>query len=561
METVTTNSLAKTSHGLLFRTAQSLLGNGRWEVVLLVALIILAPLLAFYNLGTNPRPWHDEGSYLSLAKTLVQDGVYAVRSSEGYQTFGAVQSVGPTVLLPIALSFKLWGVGLLQGRMVAAIFLLLTLGIFYAAGHALFGRRPALFAVILLLASPAVGFLLYGRPAFGEIPALGFLLAGWFVWARGVRGSRPWHYPLAGLLIGAAMVTKSQYTIVGFAALALLALVDLVYYRQRVFKSLIVVGAVAFLCVAAWWLWQMLYFGMASFQENAAKLRLLASQTTGFHLHTTIEAIKTLVGSGTGYFYFFWGILALIYGVFLCIPREKDSAIRAFLLVFAGVWLAYYTFWIVPWSRYLLPAAAITALFVGKLASDLLEGLWASRHELWDELRQASPARAVLSAKALVTLGTLVALLSLACLTGYHLQRIVRSDVLDKTGNEAVLVVSPPQFETPNRVADLLNEKIDRSAVIETWERELGVLTDHRYHFPDQSLLAQTDSFIYHGGDRNYALGAKYFDQVRPAYVIEGWYARFNQIYDIDYLQKHGNLVATVGDGVWRYDIYKLQTQ
>ena len=307
METVTTNSPAKTSHGLLFRTAQSLLGNGRWEVVLLVALIILAPLLAFYNLGTNPRPWHDEGSYLSLAKTLVQDGVYAVRSSEGYQTFGAVQSVGPTVLLPIALSFKLWGVGLLQGRMVAAIFLLLTLGIFYAAGHALFGRRPALFAVILLLASPAVGFLLYGRPAFGEIPALGFLLAGWFVWARGVRGSRPWHYPLAGLLIGAAMVTKSQYTIVGFAALALLALVDLVYYRQRVFKSLIVVGAIAFLCVAAWWLWQMLYFGMASFQENAAKLRLLASQTTGFHLHTTIEAIKTLVGSGTGYFYLLLG--------------------------------------------------------------------------------------------------------------------------------------------------------------------------------------------------------------------------------------------------------------
>ena len=112
-----------------------------------------------------------------------------------------------------------------------------------------------------------------------------------------------------------------------------------------------------------------------------------------------------------------------------------------------------------------------------------------------------------------MTLGTLVALLSLACLTGYHLQRIVRSDVLDKTGNEAVLVVSPPQFETPNRVADLLNEKIDRSAVIETWERELGVLTDHRYHFPDQSLLAQTDSFIYHGGDRNYALGARYFDR------------------------------------------------
>jgi len=62
-------------------------------------------------------------------------------------------------------------------------------------------------------------------------------------------------------------------------------------------------------------------------------------------------------------------------------------------------------------------------------------------------------------------------------------------------------------------------------------------------------------------GERNYVLGADYFNRIRPQYVIVGWYARFNQIYDIDYLQKHGSLMATVGDGVWRYDIYKLPTQ
>jgi 4-amino-4-deoxy-L-arabinose transferase-like glycosyltransferase len=219
--TVTESQAAAPKGGLFSRLAQSLLGNGRWEIAILAALIVLAPFLAFHNLDTNPRPWHDEGSYLSLAKTLVQDGVYAVRSSEGYQTFGAAQSVGPTVLLPVALSFKLWGVGLLQGRVVAAVFLLLTLGIFFASGHTLFGRRTALFAVILLLASQAVGFLLYGRPAFGEVPALGFLLAGWFVWARGVRANRWWLYLLSGLLVGAAMVTKSQYVIVGFGTLAL----------------------------------------------------------------------------------------------------------------------------------------------------------------------------------------------------------------------------------------------------------------------------------------------------------------------------------------------------
>jgi hypothetical protein len=353
-------------------------------------------------------------------------------------------------------------------------------------------------------------------------------------------------------------VTKSQYTVVATAAIALLAILDLIYYRQGLFRSLIVVGLVALSCAAAWWIWQLAYFGAATFQENAAKFSELARSTTGFHLHTTIEAIKWLVGLGSGYFYFFWGFVALIYGGYLCIQRNKQSLILAFLLLLACLWLGLFTFWLIPWSRYLLPAAAITALFVGKLANDLLEGLWASRHELWNDLRQITPDRVGLSTKSLVTLGTLVALLSLACLTGYHLQRVIRFDVLDKTGDPSVLVVSPPQFEAPDRMAEYLNANIDKSAVVETWERELGVLTDHRYHYPDQSLLAETDIFIYHGGERHSVLGAEYFERIQPAYVIEGWYSRFNMIYDTDYLRKHGTLVKTIGDGEWRYDVYKL---
>lgn len=545
-------------NGLLGRLTTWLQSGATWEKVILIGLIALAPFLAFYNLGTNPRPWHDEGSYLTLAKTLAQDGVYAVRSAEGYQSFGAVQSVGPTVVLPIALSFKLFGIGLLQGRLVAGFSILFTLAVFYLAGQTLFGRRTALIAVILLLASPAVGFLLYGRPAFGEIPALGFLLAGWLVWTRGVRTNRWWPSPIAGILIGAAMVTKSQYVLVGFGTLALLVIIELFYYRQGLFKSLIAVGLAAGLFVAAWWIWQRLYFGAADFQANAAKLRELASYTTGFRLHTTIDAIKSLVGIGSGYFYFFWGFLALIYGGFLCLPRKKESVILALPFLFACVWLAYYTFWIIPWSRYLIPAAAITALFVAKLCNDLLNGLLASRGDLGHELRQSAAGRLGLSPKTLTTLGTLVALLSLALMTGYHLQRIIRSDVLDKSGNESVLVVSPPQLGSPSRMAELLNAKIDKSIAIETWERELGVFTDHRYHFPDQLLLGQADGFIYHGGERNYALGAEYFNRIRPQYVIVGWYARFNQIYDADFLSQHGELIATIGDGVWRYDVYKL---
>ena len=108
-------------------------------------------------------------------------------------------------------------------------------------------------------------------------------------------------------------------------------------------------------------------------------------------------------------------------------------------------------------------------------------------------------------------------------------------------------------------MAALLNQKVDKDALIETWERELGVLTDHRYHFPDQSLLAQTDIFVYQNGSHDYVLGSDYFHSIHASYVVVGWYARFNQIYDMDYLSRQADLIATVGDGEWRYDLYKLQ--
>jgi hypothetical protein len=62
--------------------------------------------LSFYNLETYPRTWFDEGSHLHVPKTLVQYGVYADISAEGFRYFGPTTGVGPTVMLPVALAFK-----------------------------------------------------------------------------------------------------------------------------------------------------------------------------------------------------------------------------------------------------------------------------------------------------------------------------------------------------------------------------------------------------------------------------------------------------------------------
>jgi len=146
-------------------------------------------------------------------------------------------------------------------------------------------------------------------------------------------------------------------------------------------------------------------------------------------------------------------------------------------------------------------------------------------------------------------------------LTAYQLQGLIRSDVLDKVGSQEALVLSPPQFESPGRMAAFVNRAIDENAVIETWERELDILTDRRYHYPDESLLTPATRFIHRGGPHDYALGEEYFNRVRPTHVIVGWFARYFQIYDTDYLKRHGTVITTIGDGEWRYDVYQLRRE
>jgi len=533
--------------------------NERWERLLAFAILMLAAFLLFYNLDLNPRPWQDEGAVASIAKTLVQDGVYATQSSDGYQTYGGVQSVGPTVVLPIALAYRLWGVGLVQARWVMALYAFVTLVLLYHTGRTMFNRRVAIIAVILVLGSQAVGYFIYGRPVFNEVPALGFFLAGWLVWNQAIRRNRSLLAVLAGLLFGLAMVTKAYYVIVVSGTIVLLALMDWVFYHQHRFKYLLFLGAGALACYGIWMGWQWLYFGATEFAANLEKLRQLASATTGINPAWIGNAIKRLIGPDTSYFYFYWGFLSLLYAIPLCLRRTREAFLLALVLVLTLLWMAYYVFWSMPIYRYVFPFAAIMGLFVAKLVYDVASGFVTTSRDFWPALRRYISGQADLPPLALVSLCALVGLTSFTLLVGYEFQRTVRMDVLDTVGVEKHAVATPPQLRVPQQVVDFLNEHIPCDEVIETWERELGALTDHTYHYPDQLMLAKINNFVFHGGEY-FSLGADYFNSVHPSYVIDGWFARGNFVYDADFLKENAQLIASFGEGDWRYDIYQMNS-
>jgi len=529
-----------------------------WEIGFWVIFIIVLLFMAFYNLEINPRPWPDEGDVLSVSRTIVEDGKYALKLSDGYETFGVIQSVGPTVILPAALVFKYFGVGFLQGRVVAAIYLLFTILVFYLVGKEVFGKRAAVFSIFALMCSPGLMFLRTGRTMIGYVPALGLFLAGVFFWLRAVKTKNFYLAALSGLFIGLGCITKSQFLVIGIAAFALITLLDLFYYRLGTLKITILTGIVAVACVGAWNAWQWLYFGNTAFMENAATLKLLSQVTFAFRPNIVVQSIRMLIGSDAGYYYLFWGFIGLFYGGLLGLKKDIWGFGSAFLFLFNCLWLGFFILLSLPWLSYAFAAMAFSAFFVGKLFDDLVTAFLHSSKNLPQEVRQAIKTKTEMPLKTGVVLGSLLALVTYALWVGFNFQNVIEIDVLDRIGEYDSQW--PKSFALPNLTADYLNQNADKQTIIETTERELAILTDHKYHSPEESIILGIIAFYYNGStSRDYQLGLEYFQKFRPEYLVSGYYARAYEVYDMDFVSKYYELENVIGSGIYLYDIYHLK--
>jgi hypothetical protein len=531
-----------------------------WEIIAMIALAVVVPTLLFYNLGLNPRTWHDEGDALSLARTLAEDGFYGVKVSDGYQTFGIVQSVGPTIILPAALVFKTFGVGLIQGRIIAVVYALLTLVMFFWVAKMLISRRAAIFCVLALLGFPGIRFFYTGRQVLGVVPALGFFLAGFLLWMAAAKSKRYLLAIVSGLLIGGAILTKSQYLVIGIGTFALIFILDLLYYRLGTFKVTAVVILVALVCYSAWNLWQWNYYGEAIYLENADKLVQLGQVAFGFKLNLAIAGIRVLFGTDTGHYFLFWGWLSLLYVGFCGLKKDIQNMGMACLLIFTCLWLGFAVFWSIPWLWHFFAPLSATVLLVGKVYEDLTASTVPLVSKFRQEIVNMLKLRTSMPMTIMPTMGSLIALLTLTLWTGYSFEKAVSLDVLDRVGEEEIQWPRP--FSLSYAAADFLNQHIEREATIETSERELAVLTDLTYHSPDQSILIEVIPYAYSHSDVNdYRLGREYFGEVKPSYLVIGYFAKAHDVYDMHFVLDHYELIYVIGDEDERfgYEIYRLK--
>ena len=257
-----------------------------------------------------------------MPKTLVRFGVYADYSSEGFRYFGSTIGVGPTVMLPIAAMFELFGVGLLQARLVVVGYLLLAILAFFQLARALGSFSFAFIATPILITSRGVTLLEYGREML-EVPGLFFIVAGFVLWFRAWEQAGGRRLVLIGLLFGLGIMTKCEYLLILGPTLALACMLNLFYYRGTPQRVILIPGMVAALAFDAWQVYTILYFGPATASENFALLReAVAGAATAFSSVLMKRAVVELLAPKV----FFWAWMpALVYGGSLSMRRTRQG--------------------------------------------------------------------------------------------------------------------------------------------------------------------------------------------------------------------------------------------
>jgi hypothetical protein len=504
-----------------------------WRAGLIVAGIAWTALfvvLATYHLDLYPTTWFDEGSHLHVPKALVQYGVYADTSSEGFRYFGPTTGIGPTIMLPIALVFKLAGIGLLQARLVMSAYFLAAVGLFFLVARRQYGLATAAFAMLLLVTSPAVNILYVGRQVLGEVPAFAFLMLAVLVWwssADAGRG-RLWRLLAASVAFGLVALTKNQFSLILAPTFIVAAVADRFYHRSLGLASYVLpfLGVCAGIGVGL----LVQFLPTLAAQDFAHTLNVYRDASAGaifvFSPARIASCLKFLASADNfGYL----GLPAVVYGLVLSRERSTRGAQQALLAIFVILGLAWFALGSIGWPRYAFAPLAVTAIFAARLLVDVVRTLARSSGPMVSFGRQRLSGMAA----AVVLMGAFL--------------------IASPLANEARSIFGTPD-RGPQQVAAYLNASVPTSAVIETWEPELGVLTDHAYHYPPTGWL---DRAVRAQWGLPAPAGQAVYDPVavaHPSYLVVGAFGKYTGIYNTLITGLGSAPIASFG----AYDVYRL---
>lgn len=348
---------AKAATGLLWPPDEPVLASRPRQWLVLIPSLIVAAALVFPRLGAYPWPAPDEVHHLVVARNLATLGAYASGHPDAeLLPFDTYDSVGPPVILPVALAFRLWGVNLAAGRAVMAAYFMAFCVVLFALLKPAMGAGGAAIAVFFMTCS--FGSVYLGRTLYGEAPGLTWMGVGLLAWRRAMKTPAGIGWGLAaGIAFGLAVLCKSILVLSAFAFLGALIYDRLTFRRIRLAHVLAPAAGVV-LVMGAWWLVQ-------TFSRH--DVANAAGGTLGIYKHNLMfglrSAPRTLSGILRHPIVTLPLILAMLIAVNILFWRHYEPAVGALWLIaiFYAWWWAFFTPGTMP--RYLWFTSAIGGAF------------------------------------------------------------------------------------------------------------------------------------------------------------------------------------------------------
>jgi 4-amino-4-deoxy-L-arabinose transferase-like glycosyltransferase len=473
------------------------------------ALISAAILfLATVRLESVPPLWWDEGWTLSVARNWLETGQYK-RLLNGHLVPHGLEAA-PTLTGTIYLAFKLFGIGVVQARMIAVLYTLPTLLILYYLARRLYNRKIAVATLLILLLTPAYIELVpiyTGRQVLAEMPAMFFLLFGYAAFLLWLPQHCFW-ISIPILSWSVALGTKAQ--VLPFWLCSMLIPFGVLLYQKawrcaRYFLFGCTGSLIGSRLLFAFWQ----HFLWADAASGAVTgLYEVTAVVTSIPARMFALIVLGLFGLPTlgGLCHAAWSTFAT--------KRAFESPVehvRLSLLALAGSWLAWFVLLSVGWIRYIFPATFISSIFVAAAIYEFTRGFdvtYTVRQSL-EIFRGRSVSKQ--------TIGALLVVLLVLTSLPRTAAALYKAYVLDVD-------------TSAQRVAVFLNSQTRPGALVETYDSELFFLLDRPYHYPPDQIHVQLirRRFLY---EDNTVID---YDPLAadPDYLVIGPHSRQWRLYD-----------------------------
>jgi len=322
-------------------------------VVCLLFFILL--FVSIWRLQYSPATWYDEGLNAGIAKSLVEEGIYSLKVGPGefVEERQFLITTNYPVILPVALSLKIFGNNFVSARIPMIIYLFLFAGASYLLVYKWFGKESALMTLALIVVF--LPFYGNGKSVLGEVAGLFYLLAGLYY----LDSKKLWRLFVAGLFLGLSVATKPFFLLV-LPALFVGEVYKVIKSGARQPSAYIMLIFSGFIPLL-FWFWiinpnftlsniiSTLGYYSNSYADNTNIYQLIFSNLKRFVSETTpLHFIVMLIAS-------VWLIINLV--------RKKESTSAQITLI-SFILLNFVWYLKTPgWYRYFFPAHLVLFLF------------------------------------------------------------------------------------------------------------------------------------------------------------------------------------------------------